>query len=96
VIRLGRLLETLLQIKYVARDKEGDTSHAKYPQHSDALPAVIDSKCTSCGDCVRICSVNAVEEVEGRYIISGRCIRCMMCEVLCPEAAISPKKNEGE
>lgn len=96
MIRLGRLLETLLQIKYVAREADSESSRFECVKPDAAIPAVNDAKCTSCGDCVRICSVNAVEEVEGRYIISGRCIRCMMCEVMCPEAAISPKKNEGE
>ncbi len=46
-------------------------------------------RCTSCGDCVRMCPVRAVSIDDRSAVVDDkRCIRCYCCHEICPEAAI--------
>ncbi|MBI9103691.1 MAG: 4Fe-4S binding protein [Spirochaetales bacterium] len=45
-------------------------------------------KCTSCGKCDSVCSMN-VSISDSEVIKSGECISCMECFAVCPEAALS-------
>ena len=47
-------------------------------------------KCTSCGECINDCPIDALEMQDGfpRIKDGGECIRCGMCVSLCPEQAI--------
>ena len=58
-------------------------------------PICIESKCISCGNCVKVCPVKAIQfnsrkKPEFDY---EKCIRCYCCFELCPENAIHLKKG---
>jgi len=47
------------------------------------------SRCTGCGDCMRICPVDAVEIVDGKSVIDQEaCISCGLCQGVCTHDAI--------
>ncbi len=50
----------------------------------------IDRKiCVACGECVRVCPVEAIGQSGGRLAIAySRCIRCYCCHETCPRGAI--------
>lgn len=52
---------------------------------------VDDKKCISCGACIEICPVNAINWGEnGKARINDeKCIHCHSCESLCPVNAIT-------
>lgn len=59
-------------------------------------PFIDELRCTNCGTCVKVCSVNpkAVNWHSGDNskppaFDYDRCIRCFCCQELCPEAAIT-------
>ena len=48
--------------------------------------------CKRCGNCVAFCPRDVLEEDQWGYprvVRSERCISCRMCEMLCPDFAIS-------
>jgi len=47
-------------------------------------------KCISCGKCVEVCTVGAIELFEDTVVVadSDRCLSCMKCEMVCPVGAI--------
>ena len=49
------------------------------------------SKCTMCGDCVRVCPLNACDLVgAGRFTVEPTyCVGCGLCAEACPEHALS-------
>ncbi len=55
-------------------------------------PALRARDCTACGDCAKVCPVDAID-VPGRRIIPGACmtLRCLRCVTACPENAIEVK-----
>lgn len=60
----------------------------KLQQHSNIVP-IINDKCISCGACVNICPVNAIELVDGKAVINPDiCIGCASCILVCPVDAI--------
>lgn len=47
-------------------------------------------KCTGCGLCLEVCSINAINLVAGKAVINQDiCIICGSCATKCPENAIS-------
>ena len=52
-------------------------------------------KCISCGTCVAICPVGAIDfDKDGKAIIDrSKCIRCGACQASCPVEAIDLNKN---
>jgi uncharacterized protein (DUF362 family)/Pyruvate/2-oxoacid:ferredoxin oxidoreductase delta subunit len=63
-------------------------------------PKINHGACVRCGDCIRICSANAMslagEGKERRIIIDyERCIRCYCCHEICPAKAIDVVKKPG-
>ena len=50
----------------------------------------ITEECISCGACLGICPVNAIEE-GNPYTINADCFDCGACEGACPVAAIKPE-----
>jgi ferredoxin len=54
------------------------------------LPALFETKCTGCGECVQICPVDCLE-MQGPMPWLPRpldCIACDVCALVCPEEAI--------
>ena len=60
----------------------------KMEQHSQTLPTVLESKCISCGVCVKKCDVNAIKMVEKAFIDKKTCVGCAMCIAVCATGAI--------
>jgi uncharacterized protein (DUF362 family)/Pyruvate/2-oxoacid:ferredoxin oxidoreductase delta subunit len=63
-------------------------------------PVIRHDICVRCGDCVRICSPEAMsitgEEKERRVVIDYRnCIRCFCCHEICPAIAIDITKRSA-
>lgn len=56
------------------------------------------SWCKSCGLCVDYCKQGALE-MEGqlpRVVNAGRCTRCLLCEAICPDFAITIREPEPD
>jgi uncharacterized protein (DUF362 family)/Pyruvate/2-oxoacid:ferredoxin oxidoreductase delta subunit len=52
-------------------------------------PEVEKSSCVGCGDCVRVCPVEAIRLRGGQARIGyARCLRCYCCHETCPRRAI--------
>lgn len=57
-------------------------------------PAIDPERCNKCGNCVKSCPVNALE--EGVYIPDydySLCINCLCCMEMCPEKAVYLEKS---
>lgn len=53
------------------------------------------NKCISCGGCVSVCPVNAIELKEKEITIDAeKCIDCKTCTELCPVSALKDKEQE--
>lgn len=56
--------------------------------------AVLKAKCTACGDCVKICPVEAIDIKDAVAVIDDdACIECGECVEECPTEAIVEKKD---
>ncbi len=50
---------------------------------------VEQANCTGCGDCERVCPVDAIDIVNGKSSIDPeKCIGCGFCQVVCSYDAI--------
>jgi uncharacterized Fe-S center protein len=58
---------------------------SKYDVHLYYPPSINDN-CTECGDCIKICPVDAIMDWK---IDVDKCIRCQGCAEVCVEGAIS-------
>jgi dissimilatory sulfite reductase (desulfoviridin) alpha/beta subunit len=59
-----------------------------------ARPTVGSETCSGCGECVRVCSENAVSIPETRPNFDrSRCIDCGDCAAICPTEAIAVEKH---
>jgi len=47
-----------------------------------------NDKCTGCGACVDICSVNAIKIENDKAVVSEECVECGVCVNQCPNEAI--------
>jgi len=65
--------------------------------YSSGTKSVINpDQCTGCGLCLDLCRFNAVELINGHYIIDEfACEGCGLCILACPENAISSETNEN-
>jgi NAD-dependent dihydropyrimidine dehydrogenase PreA subunit len=55
------------------------------------LPVLDETRCTGCGDCVRLCPVDCLS-LSGRLPWLPRplaCISCSVCVLVCPASALS-------
>jgi nitroreductase/Pyruvate/2-oxoacid:ferredoxin oxidoreductase delta subunit len=54
-------------------------------------PKVDQAKCTSCGDCARVCPGNVLEvrSAQAEVTNAWRCIACGHCVAVCPEGAVT-------
>lgn len=58
----------------------------KLEMHSKLKPSIITQKCTSCGMCIKNCSVNAIsisKETGKALIDSNKCMGCAKCISVC-------------
>ncbi len=60
---------------------------SKYDIHLYYPPSINDN-CTECGDCIKICPVDAIRDWK---VDIDKCIRCQGCAEVCKEDAISIK-----
>jgi len=60
--------------------------------------AVYKDWCKSCGICSAFCLTGAITRDEAGYpqIDPGKCIACGMCEMRCPDFAITVEKKKEE
>jgi len=55
------------------------------------IEILLDSKCTECNLCVKVCPTNVFEKTDNGAPIIARqsdCQTCYMCEVYCPAQAL--------
>jgi len=54
------------------------------------LPRIDRQTCTGCSDCINICPVNALGQVDGKasLVRPDTCTYCNACEDICPVNAI--------
>lgn len=57
---------------------------------------IIDpEKCTQCGKCKELCRFGAIHQIAKTYIIDSlSCEGCGVCTIVCPEKAVSLKREE--
>lgn len=59
------------------------------------FPFIDDSKCLSCGECVRVCQFNALAKVKNDILLFQKlCHGCGACEVICKANAVTYKKRK--
>ncbi|MGA2775862.1 MAG: DUF362 domain-containing protein [Candidatus Omnitrophota bacterium] len=68
----------------------------KLMQHSDVSPVVYETKCTGCGECLKVCPAGAIHIENNKSIINGlKCIGCASCIAVCPQGAIDVNWESG-
>ena len=74
----------------------------KYPDLADemffAFPEVDFDACTMCEDCVKVCTLHALEmDKSGRVLVEpSYCTNCGACAIVCPEGAISMNRRDAQ
>lgn len=96
MIKIGGILESLLQIKYITRNYDSSQSYITTPSSKRYINTDIKS-CDSCGLCESVCITNAITVDEKSVNINEKCILCRLCISVCPKGALSEKIiNEEE
>ncbi|MBU4316555.1 MAG: ATP-binding protein [Proteobacteria bacterium] len=75
------------------------------PDPSPAIPfiggfkaAILEEKCSACGQCREMCQFEALDSDEGKFRVNSlRCEGCGVCVAFCPENAITfESRQSGE
>ncbi|MHA2357992.1 MAG: ATP-binding protein [Candidatus Heimdallarchaeaceae archaeon] len=56
--------------------------------NSDYVISVNKEACISCGKCVKVCQMNALEVIDKKSVINDKCIGCGVCAINCPQSAL--------
>lgn len=68
-----------------------------YPLFVHARKFTVDSCCTGCGKCAKVCPMNNISLVNGRPVWENSCTHCMACITICPAKSIEyGKKSLGQ
>ncbi len=71
--------------------------HGLIRKYLTRKPAVIESACILCGQCLQICPAKAVKKGNRAVTFDYEtCIRCFCCMEVCPEGALKPAGLWGE
>ena len=61
----------------------------KLAQHCDAAPTFYEDKCIGCGECEKVCPVEAIQLEDDRSVLNKeKCIGCASCVGVCPSMAL--------
>lgn len=62
------------------------------------LPHLDETRCTGCGDCVRVCPTDCLAMAGPLPWMPrpGDCVRCALCVLICPAEALHMAAPESE
>jgi formate hydrogenlyase subunit 6/NADH:ubiquinone oxidoreductase subunit I len=62
------------------------------------LPALDETRCVGCGDCVLLCPTDCLEMAGVLPWLPrpGSCVSCTLCVLICPVEALTMRKRDKE
>jgi uncharacterized Fe-S center protein len=73
------------------------TRAGKLAQHCDTVPTFYEDKCIGCGECEKVCPVEAIQMENDKSALSReKCIGCASCVGVCPNMALFVDLEVGD